>query len=374
MVRTGGAEYSASLMVSCSNRSVRSLLYIHLEVCDLKSSSHQYGMQCRNCTTAAEALLRVFIPSTTSVTTHSRSSRQLRAFQPHLLRFYNYYASPIPDNGSRPAFRRLHNEEESQMTQNLEPKVRRPQFGPKTGTPRRLRDEEIGGRMKYVRVVYSDGKIQEPQPLNDVLRSFDRTNNFLVQVSAPEEGTEEEYPVCRVLAKRDVYAHEQARTKKAGGGGGMVTKQIEISWITDQNDFRHKMDRLEEFLTDGKRVEIVLIQRRKGKKRVASEPEMEGMLKAIRERVAGIVGAKESREVERKPGGIMTLTFEGTVKKVEKKEEKEEGLTTKDQEKLEKAEARRAKKAEEARLATTMQADERFSGRRTMIGVRRSAR
>ena len=104
-------------------------------------------------------------------------------------------------------------------------------------------------------------------------------------------------------------------------------KALEFNWAISQNDLQHKLDRLTTFLKEGRRVEVVLARRRKG--REATEAEKSSLLSAVRKHVENMEGARESKELQWKGpldenGQVKKretalLVFEGTTKKPEKK-------------------------------------------------------
>ncbi|KAI4135955.1 MAG: hypothetical protein LQ347_000187 [Umbilicaria vellea] len=177
------------------------------------------------------------------------------------------------------------------------PLLRNPQAGPHC-------DENINA--SQVHLVSADGKLEPAQPLSIVLSSFDRKNFFLVQVSPPDE---DEAPVCKIIDKRTVRATERKKAKPVK----KILKQLELNWAIGANDLGHRLNKLEEFLRDGKRVEIVLDVKKKGK--VASKEEAAAVVSRIRARVNEVEGAREWKPAEGAVGVQMTLNFQGKAKK-----------------------------------------------------------
>lgn len=70
---------------------------------------------------------------------------------------------------------------------------------------------------------------------------------------------------------------------------------------------------MEEFLREGRRVEIVLAMKLKG--RVASKEEAEAVVSKIRAKIKEVEGAKEWRAADGAVGRQLTLYFEGKAKK-----------------------------------------------------------
>lgn len=176
----------------------------------------------------------------------------------------------------------------------------------------------------------------------DVLSRMDEKTHRLVQLSAdpdppdpdsPEEAASEPFiPVCQVLSKKEVYEQEKrkkAQTKIARQTAKLTSEQgakmIELNWAIDpHNDLVHRMGRLREFLEQGRRVEVVLASKKRGRK--ASTEECEKVLGVIEKTVEGVEGARVKEERTGRLGGFMTMVFQGSVKKgkVEKKEVQQE--------------------------------------------------
>ncbi|KAF1345672.1 hypothetical protein BDV97DRAFT_358806 [Delphinella strobiligena] len=76
------------------------------------------------------------------------------------------------------------------------------------------------------------------------------------------------------------------------------------------------MRRVEEFLREGRRVEVLLAKRKGGRR--ATEGECRGVVDRILETVEGVEGARQVKEMEGKLAGLVTLFFEGPKKVAEK--------------------------------------------------------
>ena len=179
-------------------------------------------------------------------------------------------------------------------------------FGPKDNKAL-PRDENIPAH--DVRIVDEENKIHDPRPLMEVLSSFDRKNFFLVQVAKAEEG---ETPICKILEKKKVFKDEQAKRKKPKTAE-TTTKVLEMNWAIDKHDLEHRMSKLKEFLEDGRKVEVMLANKRKGKKMATAE-EANGVVTKIRETVKEVKGAKESKAMNGNVGKVVTMYFEGSPK------------------------------------------------------------
>ncbi|EOD46752.1 Translation initiation factor 3 [Neofusicoccum parvum] len=181
-------------------------------------------------------------------------------------------------------------------------------------------DEAIGTQL--INLVDQDGVFQPGVRLRLALASFDRTLNHLVQVGVSPEDSEYPFPVCKVMSKSELREQERAKAKqKAKKSADELTKTIELNWAVDQNDLQHWLKRLREFLEDGRRVEVVMGPKKRGRK--ASPEEAQAVLDSVKETVAEIKGSRERAQAEGEVGGIMTMFFEGPEQPKEEKQKEE---------------------------------------------------
>ena len=158
-------------------------------------------------------------------------------------------------------------------------------------------------------------QLPRPQTRYDVLNRLDRNTYRLVQFPAQEgEGERGFIPVCKIVNKKEIYAHqkkkkEETKEKKRVENAAKSVKTLELNWAIDPNDLGHRLDRVQEFLTEGRKVEIVLANKKRGKK--AGPDECEEVVQKIRKTVDTVSGAKEVRIMEGKLGGFATLLFQG---------------------------------------------------------------
>lgn len=156
--------------------------------------------------------------------------------------------------------------------------------------------------------------VSEPQRKNTVLRAVETKTHRLVCVSPPPKANEEGewIPVCKIVSKKEQYQAEKARKERSKSSKMATTdsvKTLELNWAIDLNDLGHRMKRVEEFLAEGRKVEIVLAKKKQG--RVASMEECQEVLRRIKETVEGVKGAKEVKAMEGPVGGLATLLLEG---------------------------------------------------------------
>ncbi|PLB43661.1 hypothetical protein P170DRAFT_441118 [Aspergillus steynii IBT 23096] len=119
-----------------------------------------------------------------------------------------------------------------------------------------LRDEAI--EADIIQVVNDAGGLNPPARLRDVLRSFNRKENFLLQVSPtlPDRPT-----VCKIVNRIALRDHERAKAK-AAHAAKVSTKQLELNWAINAHDLAHRLKQLTTFLDKGRKVEIILTRKR----------------------------------------------------------------------------------------------------------------
>ncbi|KAL8839890.1 MAG: hypothetical protein Q9170_001570 [Blastenia crenularia] len=212
-----------------------------------------------------------------------------------------------------------------------------------TGPPR---DEAIGPSNIQVQVVNSDGSLQRPQNLQHSLADIDRKLNFLIHVGdkvhpryadqpEPEEGlqdTRPRIPVCKVVPKMQFRLAEAKRLKPKKDVAAM-SKQLSFHWTMAPNDLKHRLDKLKQFLDDGRRVDVIFGKKRKGwkHKKDITDEEASRMMKQIRDTVAEVEGAKEWKEMEGQLRGELVVHFEAKRQKQKQEVKKpyEEGYKVK---------------------------------------------
>ncbi|KAL8680383.1 MAG: hypothetical protein Q9186_003412 [Xanthomendoza sp. 1 TL-2023] len=187
----------------------------------------------------------------------------------------------------------------------------------------RTRDEGI--RAREIQVVASDNTLQPPTTLKYSLASIDRQTQLLVQVGekihprfddapAPEEGQRDprpKIPVCKVVDKK---SHRQAEVQKAKAkkSPSALAKEVECNWNIGPHDLDHRLKRMRDFLSEGKRVEVVFGKKRKGwtHRKEVTEDHAGGLVRFIRDNAAQVEGFKEWKDMEGKAGGELRMYFE----------------------------------------------------------------
>ncbi|KKK14169.1 hypothetical protein P175DRAFT_0499243 [Aspergillus ochraceoroseus IBT 24754] len=165
-------------------------------------------------------------------------------------------------------------------------------------TPGQARDEDI--RAEYVQIVNENNSLDPPMRLSHALRSFDRTENFLLQVSP---GTRDQPAVCKIVNRLAMREHERAKAK-AAHTAKMAVKQIELNWAIDPHDLSHRLKQLTTFLDKGRKVEIILT-RKKGKRAPTIEEVKNVMDKVLQ--VTKDANAMQVKPMEGEPGKHVIL-------------------------------------------------------------------
>ncbi|CAO2651736.1 Nn.00g000190.m01.CDS01 [Neocucurbitaria sp. VM-36] len=177
-----------------------------------------------------------------------------------------------------------------------------------------------------INLVDETGKFHTDVPLNDALASFNKVTHHLVQmtpgkIDASGRADPANLPTCRIISKMDLRAQHQRkldtlRRQAKGQTTGPSPKSLELNWAIAAGDLKHRLERLKEFLREGRKVEILLGPKKRGKK--ATEEEARAVMKAVKEAVGECKGAGEVKS-EGVVGGVMTVVYEG--RKIEEKRE-----------------------------------------------------
>lgn len=187
-------------------------------------------------------------------------------------------------------------------------------------------DDEIIARVITL-VDLETNRLSQPRTRFDILNNLDRKTHRLIQLSPDDPEDPNFVPVCKVVSKKESYEQDkrrkqQAKEAKQASGKGSTTKTLELNWAIDGNDLQHRLDRMREFLQEGRKVEIVLASKKKGRK--ASKEDCAGVLKAIQDAVNGVQGAKETKKMEGPVGGFATMMVQGRPIQVDKTKSEEQ--------------------------------------------------
>ncbi|PNS18212.1 hypothetical protein CAC42_7581 [Sphaceloma murrayae] len=119
-------------------------------------------------------------------------------------------------------------------------------------------------------------------------------------------------PVCKVENKIEAAAKARAKEAERKEQRKLApegVKIMELNWAIGANDLGHRLKKVEGFLKGRRRVEVVIAPKRRGK--TATSEEAEEVLRKVRECVAAVEGAKETRPMQGQVGGVASLMIEG---------------------------------------------------------------
>lgn len=176
---------------------------------------------------------------------------------------------------------------------------------------------------KMINLVDEEGTFHAKVPLREVMEELARTTHHLVQmtpgkVDAAGRPDPSSLPTCRIVSKMDLRAQHDRKLdllrRQAKQSAGASTKNLELNWAIAGGDLKHRVQKLTDFLREGRKVEVLLGPKKKGKKATADEAN--NVLKAIQDAVVECKGARETKR-EGAVGAIMTIVYEG--KKIEDK-------------------------------------------------------
>ena len=202
-------------------------------------------------------------------------------------------------------------------------------------------------------LVDSDNKIQPPEPMRDLLARIDRSVEHIRKVS---DGPEEGIPVVKVVTRESLVAMVRSKEVVAKRKDvAELAKQVELNWAVSENDLGYRLKKITEFLSEGKRVEVMIAPKKRGRR--ASPEEMENVMERIKETGEAVEGAKIWKDMTGTPGKIVELYYMGrdegqAALKERAVEEKEVKFQKKEAEKIEKKqkqEARMERRREELR-------------------------
>jgi translation initiation factor IF-3 len=187
-------------------------------------------------------------------------------------------------------------------------------------------------RSNRINFVDDQGNFHPNMPLADALFKVNKTTHYLMQVtpgSVDEYGNQDpnDLPTCRTITKMALREQHQkkldtARRQAKGLGVGPTPKHLELNWAIGGGDLKHRLGKLQEFLLEGRKVEVMLAPKKGG--RQGTEEEANKLVKAVTETALECRGTKEVKS-EGDVGGVLTLTFEGGKEELKKKKaEKEE--------------------------------------------------
>ena len=221
-------------------------------------------------------------------------------------------------------------------------------------------DESIGSLSAHF--VDGSGTMQPAQQLGQLLRDIDRSTTHLRKVGETAEGI----PVVKLVTNDELRdeARSKAKLKTVKKTDDMV-KQIELNWAITGNDLGYRLDWLRRFMSEGRRVEILIAPKRRARR--ATKEEIAALMQTVRQAIADVEeGAEEWKTMLGVPGAQVTLYVQPKDGGGKAKEEKEAKKRGEKEDRFEKKEAVKAERQEkeEKRLAKKREADERLEKER----------
>ena len=136
---------------------------------------------------------------------------------------------------------------------------------------------------------------------------LDRTTEHLLQVS-PADLEKGKLAACKIYTKsqlREAYK-TKLRAAKNLKKAQVSSKIIELNWAIAPRDLQQKLEKMETFLMEGRRVEVVLASRKR--QRQADVEECKEVLKRVKKAADRVPGTKEDLR-EGKIGEKMKLSY-----------------------------------------------------------------
>ncbi|KAF9900595.1 hypothetical protein EC991_007146 [Linnemannia zychae] len=171
------------------------------------------------------------------------------------------------------------------------------------------RDEEID--CQWIQFVSPEGNLSE-KPLSSVLKTFDRSKFFLIEVDSNAQP-----PICKLFSKKELYEKAKA-AKQAKKANELSTKELQLNWGTDAHDLEHKLAKFRAFLEKGHRLEIQ-VNGKKGKSTTQQERDL--IMERIKNEFEPV--SKYVKQPEWVKATTVTMLLQGTPKKIEKQKKKQ---------------------------------------------------
>jgi translation initiation factor IF-3 len=170
------------------------------------------------------------------------------------------------------------------------------------------RDGDIDS--KRVRIVLENGKLSPPQYTANVRMKMNTRTETLIAVAKADKSDPSSMPICKIvsIAALKKAEYEKNKSKKASAAQWTI-KKIELNWAIDGHDLRHRLERVQEFLAKGWRVEVLMAPKRKGRR--ATEEEARQLVAKVKETVNLVEGAREWKGMEGVILGQATMYLEG---------------------------------------------------------------
>lgn len=182
--------------------------------------------------------------------------------------------------------------------------------GPVDQFPDVNRDNAIAAR--WIRMPTPEGGLSPPVSLGAALLGVRQGTEHLVQISKVDG---DGIAICRIMTIAEMLKQKREKEKMQKEHKKSlkqsVPKQIELNWAIGPNDLEHKLTQLKGFIEDGKKVEVVLAN----KKRQRQATPEEGM--EVLRKVKAKLEEADGREITPMRGGqvgkhtVLTLRKKG---------------------------------------------------------------
>ncbi|KAJ4306500.1 hypothetical protein N0V88_001303 [Collariella sp. IMI 366227] len=197
-----------------------------------------------------------------------------------------------------------------------------PPTGPAAPSPERQNVHNHAIPYSVVQLRREDSTLTLPQKTALILKKLDLSRYMLVLLARPraEDATKgPEHAICQIMDRnvlKAVQAEKEAAKKKTVK---ITNKELEINWAIAPNDMRTRMLQLKRFLSKGYAVQVTLLNVKKRDKRRASTDEAKQALKTVRDTVAEVPGAKETKPMEGNVGDTVVLSLHAPTGSVKEK-------------------------------------------------------
>ena len=213
-------------------------------------------------------------------------------------------------------------------------------------------DEAIQSRL--VHLVSPDGAFRSNQDLSSLISRADdqtsRREEFVRQVHTDRDGV----PVVKIVSRKELQESAQlhAKVRSSTKAGGENLKELEFSWTIEEGDLPYRLRKIEDWLRQGKNVQVALFRKKRGNQ--VNENEAQKLVDSMVGAASAVGASLEGNAIEGALGGDAVLRFKpgedqaGTNKTQLLKQSKEDKKKQKEEEKKAwKAELEERKKRKE---------------------------
>ncbi len=153
---------------------------------------------------------------------------------------------------------------------------------------------------RCVKMLQPDGSLSPPESLRSAMSRVRQGTEHLVQITKVDE---DGMAICRISTIDDMLKQkkdkERMQKEHKKSMKQSLPKQIELNWAIGSNDLEHKLNQMKGFIKDGKKVEVILANKKR--QRQATPEEGQQVLRKVKEKLAEADG-REIREME---GGVV---------------------------------------------------------------------